>query len=143
MADPKIIEYVQTSMAQGVAPEDIRRALIDQGWSQYDIDEAMSLAGQGGGAYGAQQPMPPSGGGKAGGSFDLKAILSASEREYTPEYLYKVILEVAVFSIASLILIPVGLPWFIPIGAIGVMAVVAFLQITRVKSRTAAAEQVS
>ncbi len=133
MADPKIVEYVQTSLSEGVPIDEIRRALMDQGWADYEIEEALSTAQQ------ASPAARPEAGGqqKQSESFSvmLNRIMSATENEYSTYYVYKVILEVVAFSIASLLLILVGLPFYIPVIAIVIMVPVAYMQISRVRSK--------
>ncbi len=136
MADPKIVEYVQTSLSQGVSVEEIRAALAQQGWSEYDIEEALSTPGQAQPAAGTAMQ------GKAGsGGFDIKAIMTASENEYSPEFVYKILIEVAIFSIASIALIFIGLPWYVPIIVIGIIGGLAFMQINKLKQKSAAPDQ--
>jgi hypothetical protein len=41
MADPQLSEYVKTQLAAGVKPEGVRKALLDQGWQEADVAQAM------------------------------------------------------------------------------------------------------
>jgi hypothetical protein len=142
MTDPQIIEYVETSLSQGVPADQVKNALVEQGWSEIDIDEAINSYYQRNPAS-QSQGQPVQGGKKQqdiGGM--LQNIMKASDMQYTVYYMYKVLLEVAVFSIASVLLVFVGLPWFIPLIAIGVMTMVAVLQINKVKAKSQKTESI-
>jgi len=44
MADPELMSYVQSTLAKGYSQEQVKKALLSQGWSEPDVNEAMSLA---------------------------------------------------------------------------------------------------
>lgn len=138
MADPQIIQYVQDSIGQGVPPEEIRNALLKQGWPAEEVEEALAYSGQGPGFRGDPLGLHPN------SSFSevIAGILQASEKQYSELYLYKVILQVCVFSAASFVLVFLGLPWFVPLVAAGVLASVAYMQIGKAKRMSGLRQQV-
>ena len=55
MADPKIIQYIKNTLSQGYGRDEIKDALLNQGWSEHEIAEAMAIAAPEPGK-GAEQP---------------------------------------------------------------------------------------
>ena len=44
MADSKIVKYIKDTLSEGYSQEQVREALIRQGWYKEEIDEAFSVA---------------------------------------------------------------------------------------------------
>lgn len=44
MADPELMSYVQTTLKKGYSQEQVKNALISQGWPEPEVSEAMNLA---------------------------------------------------------------------------------------------------
>ena len=51
MANQKLVDYIKAQLAKGKKVDDVRGALLAQGWSEKDIAEAVSAA--------AAVPIPP------------------------------------------------------------------------------------
>ncbi|MBD3312956.1 DUF4234 domain-containing protein [Candidatus Woesearchaeota archaeon] len=45
MITKELIDYVRSAKASGMSPNDVRKALSEQGWPQEDIDEAIKTIG--------------------------------------------------------------------------------------------------
>ena len=44
MVDPRIIDYIKSQLSRRVSVNQIKQSLLSQGWSNYDIDQAINLA---------------------------------------------------------------------------------------------------
>jgi hypothetical protein len=155
MVKGELVEYIRSSMAQGMPIEEIRGVLAGQGWSGYDIDEAIAFCtSQSPSVQSQPAPQPAVQGAaqqqqavqgvpqKKSGPSIMQVVgkmITASDKQYTVYYLYKVIIEVSIFGAASLILILAGLPWYVPVVAIMIMIPVAVLQLNKVKKRSKSA----
>jgi uncharacterized protein YpmB len=43
MADPKVVSYIRSELSRGTPLQQIKRRLLSQGWSDYDINQAIIL----------------------------------------------------------------------------------------------------
>jgi len=46
MVDQRLVDYIKFELSRGTSLQQIKQDLLSQGWSDYDVDEAVSLATQ-------------------------------------------------------------------------------------------------
>ena len=70
MADQRLVEYIKSELSRGVSAEQIRQILLEIGWQESDINEALGLINQPTAQQSAQQP-------------EITAAESATKKEKT------------------------------------------------------------